>query len=76
MLLQDLMEDSAVPNNRYDAQSDETVQRPDDTRKVRLTLLQINKLRRMQEVRNVEQKKQEEFFKIIYGTPPAAAPGL
>lgn len=72
MYLKDLMEDSTpIPNNRYDAASDENVKRPNDTRKVRLTLQQINKLRRMQEVRKAEQKKQEEFFKTIYGTPPA-----
>lgn len=73
MYLKDLMEDNnPIPNNRYDASADENVKRPTDTRKVRLTLQQINKLRRMQEVRKAEQKKQEEFFKTIYGAPPAA----
>jgi hypothetical protein len=76
MHLRDLMENTEkVPDQRYDAKDDESVQRPDDTRKVRLTLEQINKLRRMQEVRKIEQKKQEDFFKTIYGAPPAAPAG-
>lgn len=76
MRLLDLMEDSqTIPNNRYDAREDDAVKRPDDTRKVRLTLEQISKLRRMQEVRKLEQKKQQDFFKVIYGAPPAAPGG-
>lgn len=76
MRLLDLMEDfEKVPEQRYDAKDDDSVVRSKDTRKVRLTLQQINKLRRMQEVRKMEQKKQEDFFKVIYGTPPAA-PGV
>lgn len=75
MFLKDLMESSEVPQNRYDAKEDNNVHKPTDTRKVWLTLEQINKLRRMQEVRRAEQKQQEEFFKTIYGAPPAAPPG-
>ena len=74
MFLKDIMENTEVPQNRYDAKEDKNAVKPNDTRKVRLTLEQINKLRRMQEVRQAEQKQQEEFFKTIYGTP-AQPPG-
>lgn len=71
MQLKDLFEDSKVPNSRYNVEDDKTVVRAKNTRKVRLTLDQINKLRRMHEVRKLEQKKQNDFFKTIYGAPPA-----
>lgn len=71
MKLNQLFEDiDPVPNSRYDAEDDKTVLKAENTRKVRLTLEQINKLRRMQEVRKVELKKQHEFFQTIYGQPP------
>jgi hypothetical protein len=69
MFLKDIMENTEVPQNRYDAKDDKNAVKAKDTRKVRLTLEQINKLRRMQEVRSAEQKNQEEFFKTIYGVP-------
>lgn len=70
MFLRDLYEDTEVPDNRYDAKADKTANKPRHTRKVRLTLEQINKLRRMNQVRKVEQAEQEKFFQVIYGTPP------
>lgn len=71
MQLKDLFENSEVPNNRYSVEDDKTAVKAKNTRKVRLTLEQINKLRRMHEVRKLEQKKQNDFFKTIYGAPPA-----
>lgn len=75
MNLKDLTEsrDTVVPADRYNEEDDKTKMKAAHSRKVRLTLEQINKLRRMQEVRRVEEKKQEEFFKVIYGTPPEQA---
>lgn len=75
MQLNDLFENSQVPNSRYSAEDDRTVLRAKNSRKVRLTLEQINKLRRMHEVRKLEQSKQDEFFKTIYGAPPPQ-PGI
>ena len=69
MILRDLFED-VVPQSRYDVKDDETMLKEKNTRKVRLTLFQINKMRRMNEVRKLEQQKQWDFFKTIYGTPP------
>ena len=69
MILKDLFED-VVPQSRYDASEDETMLKEKNTRKIRLTLFQINKMRRMNEVRKLEQQKQWDFFKTIYGTPP------
>ena len=60
----------SVPNDRYDASADKSQLKAENTRKVRLTLEQINKLRRMNEVRKVELKKQHKFFQTIYGQPP------
>ena len=71
MKLNDLFESQEpVPQSRYDVASDKTGVKASSSRKVRLTLAQINKLRRMHDVRRVEQQKQNDFFKIIYGTPP------
>lgn len=67
MFLQDLFEAQTVPSNRYEPRDDKTGAEENHSRKVRLTLEQINKLRRMNQVRNLEQSKQDEFFQVIYG---------
>jgi hypothetical protein len=46
-----------------------------DLRKTRLTLRQLNKLRRMNDVRAVEYKRDLEEIRKQYAPPPAA-PGL
>lgn len=46
-----------------------------DLRKTRLTLRQINKMRRMNDVRMVEYKNDLEQIRKQYAPPPAA-PGL
>ena len=59
-------------HSRYDPSADRTVMKKDDTRKTRLTLKQINKIRRMQELRAKEQLKDEEQYAIQYAPAPAA----
>jgi hypothetical protein len=44
-----------------------------DFRKTRLTLMQINKLRQMTDVRNYEYKEKLKLIKQQYSPPPAAA---
>jgi len=54
---------------RYDAQRDISVIKPSDTRKTRLTLKQINDIRRTSEAREVEQAKELDFIQLMYGQP-------
>jgi len=54
---------------RYDAQRDISVVKPSDTRKTRLTLNQINEIRRTSEAREIEQAKEIEFIQQMYGQP-------
>jgi len=71
MKLDQLFEDSyTVPNSRYDPSEDKSEIKKENTRTTRITFNQINKLRRMREVRMLEQKKQHEFFQLIYNQPP------
>lgn len=58
-------------DNRYDAERDISVVKADDTRKTRLTLSQINQIRRTAEARELEQAKDLELVKDMYGQPPA-----
>ncbi len=54
----------------YEANDDKLVkQQPNDTRKVRLTLRHLNKLRKMQEIKKVDLLKRKEFFDKIYSRP-------
>jgi hypothetical protein len=62
-------------DGRYDATEDQQVRKFKDTRKSRLTLEGINKLRRIHEVRQVELKKQNDFLSTIYAAAPAE-PGM
>ena len=59
-------------HSRYDPSADQTVMKKDDTRKTRLTLKQINKIRRMQELRASENLQDEKQYTIQYAPAPAA----
>ena len=58
-------------DHRYDADRDISVIRKDDTRKTRLTLEQINTIRKTAEAREIEQTKELDSVKQMYGQPPA-----
>jgi acetyl-CoA carboxylase alpha subunit len=61
-------------DKRYDAERDISVVHADDTRKTRLTLSQINTIRRTAEARELEQVKELDFIRSMYGQPaPEAA---
>jgi hypothetical protein len=56
-------------DKRYNAQRDISVIKPSDTRKTRLTLEQLNQIRRTSEAREIEQAKELEFVQMMYGQP-------
>jgi hypothetical protein len=56
---------------RYDAKRDDTVMHRTDTRKTRLTLKQLNELRKSSEAHILEQETELEFIHSMYATPPA-----
>jgi hypothetical protein len=58
-------------DRRYDAQRDESVLEKSDTRKVRLTLKQINTLRMQSEAHEAEKEAELTFIEKMYGQPPA-----
>ena len=60
---------------RYDPDRDNGVISPLDTRKTRLTLRQINELRKSSEAHIIEQDSELSFIKNMYATP-AAEPGM
>jgi hypothetical protein len=61
-------------DNRYDPKDDDSVVKKKDTRKIRLTLKQINRLRRASDQHNIEQLKDMEFVSKMYAAPPAQPP--
>lgn len=54
---------------RYTGERDSTVMKRDDTRKTRLTLKQINELRKASEQHILEQEKELEFVEQMYKAP-------
>jgi hypothetical protein len=58
---------------RYDANRDFTMFRRSDTRKTRLTLGQINELRKSSEAHILEQEDELGFIQTMYGAEPAPA---
>lgn len=61
------------PEAYQDLSQDNSQVRLGDFRKTRLTLMQINKLRQMTDVRNYEYKEKLKLIKQQYSPPPAAA---
>ena len=60
------------PEAYQDLEQDNSQPTLGDTRKTRLTLRQINKLRQMHDVRSVEYKEKLKLVKQQYAPPPAA----
>jgi hypothetical protein len=59
-------------DRRYDSSRDKSIVKKDDTRKIRLTLKQINQLRLQSEAHQVEKESELGFIKQMYGTPVEA----
>ena len=56
-------------DRRYDNKKDKSVIEKDDTRKIRLTLRQINQLRLQAEAHEAEQQSELGFIQQMYATP-------
>lgn len=63
----------AEETSQYDPTHDTSVIQDDDTRKTRLTLKQINELRRVSEQHIEETERELEFISRMYAAPPAEA---
>lgn len=63
-------------NNAYDPSYDDSIVTKDDTRKTRLTLRQINKLRKASELHKEEQEKELHFVRQMYGIAANAETGV
>ena len=66
---------SHEPGAYQDLNQDNSQPTLSNTRKTRLTLRQINKLRQLNDIRSVEYKEKLKLIKQQYA-PPAAAPAL
>lgn len=60
-------------DRRYDNKRDSEVVEKSDTRKIRLTLRQINQLRLQAEAHIAEHESEVSFIQQMYGTPVEAA---
>ena len=60
-------------NNRYEPEYDNSVVNLDDTRKTKLTLQQINRVRKASELHDKEKKNEVEFVRQMYGMAAIAA---
>jgi len=58
-------------DRRYDNQRDSEVVEKSDTRKIRLTLRQINQLRLQAEAHEAEHAAESSFIQSMYAQPPA-----
>lgn len=64
----DNINDFAV-DRRYDNKRDRSVVKKSDTRKIRLTLRQINQLRLQAEAHEAEHESELGFIRQMYGNP-------
>jgi hypothetical protein len=64
----DEINDFAV-DRRYDNSKDSSVLKLSDTRKIRLTLRQINEIRMQAEAHAAESESELNFIRQMYGTP-------
>jgi hypothetical protein len=60
-------------DRRYDSSRDKSIIEKGDTRKIKLTLRQINQLRMQSEAHELEKESELSFVRQMYGQPPAEA---
>ena len=61
-------------NEFYSPEKDEwQLRRPGDTRKPKLTLEQLNKLRKVREIKKAEQIEHDKFVRTMYAVPVQAS---
>ncbi len=60
-------------DRRYENSDDKSVLKKSDTRKIRLTLRQINQLRMQSEAHEYEKESELDFVRQMYGTPASEA---
>jgi hypothetical protein len=64
------MKQDEIQKNPYQTTDDqEAMLHLHDTRKPKLTLRHLNKLRKMKELRHFEKLQQHDFLEIMYGLP-------
>ena len=56
-----------VDDKRYEAEYDDSPLEKKDTRKTRLTLGQINRIRKASELHTEEKREEQQFIKQMYG---------
>jgi hypothetical protein len=56
-----------VEDKRYEPEYDDSPLKKKDTRKTRLTLSQINRIRKASELHTEEKRREQEFVKQMYG---------
>ena len=71
LYFKDSTNDFAV-DRRYDNKRYRSLLKKSDTRKIRLTLRQINQLRMQAEAHNAEAESEVDFVRQMYGTPAEA----
>lgn len=64
-----------VEDKRYEADHDDSPLTKKDTRKTRLSLRQINRIRKASELHTEEKRNELEFIKQMYGIAANAAAG-
>jgi hypothetical protein len=64
-------------NEFYDPERDEiSKHNREDTRKNKLTLMDLNKLRKYRDIKRAEEQEHDEFVRVMYAPPPAEGGGL
>jgi hypothetical protein len=61
----------------YEPSEDQfAIQQLDDTRRPRLTLKHLNRLKKMRAARDLENLVRRDVLNMLYGTPPAETGGM
>jgi hypothetical protein len=63
-------------NDRYDASDDKSIMQMSDTRKAKLTLKDINKVRKASDMKRSEEAEELNFVKQMYGIAAQAQAGI
>jgi hypothetical protein len=65
----------SVEDDRYNPEDDDSIVNLDDTRKTRLTLKDINRARRADDMHRQESQKDLEYIRTMYGMAAQAEAG-